>query len=447
MTRIFGQYVLADMVVLWAFETLACFLLFLAALDHATLVNAAGQLGAADSALLLALVLGVLCIVLGLYKPALILATRMLLLAAAVAGLGTVPIVWAAMATGIIDATTLGGGGTTWLGEIMAAWLLLVLGTRLIYAAGVRSGLLVREVLVLGDGPAARNTIRAITGMQPRLFRATLAASANEAPRREPAGALRIIVANEGDVIGEVPAAWSGRVARLTDVATFWERHLGRIDLDGIDATRPWDLTVHPARPETRMSRLARRSVDVTLAASLLLFTLPIVIVTAVAIKLDSPGPLIYRQERIGLGGRSFTILKFRSMRTDAERDGVAVFARLRDARTTAVGRFIRKVRIDELPQLINILRGEMSIVGPRPERPDFVRRYTASIPFYDQRHQVKPGLTGWAQVHCPYSASDAETREKLSYDLYYVRNRSLLLDLSVLIATVRVILFQVGAR
>ena len=442
MTRIFGHYVFADMVVLWVFETLACFLLFLAAFDHAAMLSPVKHLSAADSALLLALLLGALCIVLGLYKPALILVTRMMLAAAAVAGLGTVPIFWAATATGVIDVTTLFGGGNAWLGELMAAWLLLVLGTRLIYAAGVRSGLLVREVLVLGDGAAARTTIEAIEAMQPRLFRATLAsASTARAPCSRPAP-LRIVLATGGDVIGDVPAAWSGQVARLTDVATFWERHLGRINLEG-----PLDFSNQTGPRESEGAKQIRRGLDVAASLAMLIFALPVILVTAIAIKIDSPGPLIYRQERVGLGGKPFTILKFRSMRTDAERDGVAVFARHADARTTNVGRLIRKVRVDELPQLINILRGDMSLVGPRPERPEFVRRYSASIPFYDRRLLVKPGLTGWAQVHCAYTASDAETRQKLSYDLYYVRHRSLALDFSVLISTIRVILFQVGAR
>ncbi len=190
-----------------------------------------------------------------------------------------------------------------------------------------------------------------------------------------------------------------------------------------------------------------RRAIDITIAGVLLFAAGPLMIVTAIAIAIGGPGPVIYRQERIGLGGRCFTILKFRSMRTDAERDGVARFAQPRDARTTMVGRFIRKVRIDELPQLINIIRGEMSIVGPRPERPEFVERYRAVIPGYDIRHAVKPGLTGWAQVNSSYTASEAETREKVSYDLYYVRRRSLALDLSIMVSTVRVILFQIGAR
>jgi lipopolysaccharide/colanic/teichoic acid biosynthesis glycosyltransferase len=169
-------------------------------------------------------------------------------------------------------------------------------------------------------------------------------------------------------------------------------------------------------------------------------------LLTALAIRLDSPGPILYRQERVGLGGGTFTVLKFRSMRTDAEARG-PVWAAQRDPRVTRVGSFIRLTRIDELPQLLNVLRGEMSFIGPRPERPHFVEQLEQALPFYRDRALVKPGLTGWAQVNYPYGASVEDARAKLSYDLYYVKHRSLLLDLMILLATVRVVLFQRGAR
>ena len=169
-------------------------------------------------------------------------------------------------------------------------------------------------------------------------------------------------------------------------------------------------------------------------------------LVIAVLVRLDSPGPVLYRQERVGLAGRSFTLLKFRSMRSDAETTGPA-WAMQRDPRVTRIGSFIRRTRIDELPQLINVLRGEMSFIGPRPERPHFVEQLAEAIPHYRERARVKPGLTGWAQVNFPYGASVEDARVKLSYDLYYVKHRSPLLDLAILFATVRVILFQEGSR
>jgi exopolysaccharide biosynthesis polyprenyl glycosylphosphotransferase len=190
-----------------------------------------------------------------------------------------------------------------------------------------------------------------------------------------------------------------------------------------------------------------KRAFDIVMSSLLLLLASPIMLLTAIAIKLDSRGPLIYRQERVGLGGRPFMCLKFRSMRVDAEKDGVARWATKNDSRVTRVGAFIRKCRIDELPQLISVLRGEMSLVGPRPERPSFVQQLQAEIPFYDIRHSVKPGVTGWAQVRYSYGASVEDARRKHQFDLYYVKNHSLFLDLLVLVETVSVVLFREGAQ
>ena len=165
----------------------------------------------------------------------------------------------------------------------------------------------------------------------------------------------------------------------------------------------------------------------------MLALTLPLMALTALAIKIDSPGPVFYRQQRIGRFDKPFTLFKFRSMTVDAEAGGNPRWAQQQDPRVTRVGRFIRATRIDELPQLVNVLRGEMSLVGPRPERPHFVEQLARVIPFYRQRAYVKPGLTGWAQVNFPYGASVEDAREKLAYDLYYVKNRTLLLDLLIL--------------
>jgi lipopolysaccharide/colanic/teichoic acid biosynthesis glycosyltransferase len=190
-----------------------------------------------------------------------------------------------------------------------------------------------------------------------------------------------------------------------------------------------------------------KRVFDVVSSSLLLLLGAPIMVLTALAIRMDSVGPILYRQERVGLGGQGFSCIKFRSMRTDAEKDGVARWASKNDSRITRVGAFIRKTRIDELPQLFSVLKGEMSMVGPRPERPSFVAQLREQIPFYDLRHTVKPGLTGWAQVRYAYGASLEDARKKHQFDLYYVKNNSLLLDLQVLIETVSVVLFREGAH
>ena len=190
-----------------------------------------------------------------------------------------------------------------------------------------------------------------------------------------------------------------------------------------------------------------RRFVDLIIACALIIFTLPFMAIVALAIKLDSFGPVLYKQELVGLNGRRFILLKFRSMVLDAEPDGRPVWAAERDIRITRVGRFIRCTRIDELPQLFNVLCGDMSVVGPRPERPYFVDQLTKVIPFFAERHKVKPGITGWAQINYPYGASIKAAREKLSYDLYYVNNRNFALDLVILISTVRVVISKWGAR
>jgi exopolysaccharide biosynthesis polyprenyl glycosylphosphotransferase len=198
--------------------------------------------------------------------------------------------------------------------------------------------------------------------------------------------------------------------------------------------------------PSWPLAGSLRRARDVAGSLLLLALTSPLLVLVAFLIKLDSPGPVLYRQDRAGLHGRVFAILKFRSMRTDAEAAGPC-WAAERDPRVTRIGRFIRAARIDELPQLVNVLRGEMSLVGPRPERPLFCEQLARVIPQFHERTRVLPGITGWAQVNYPYGASVEDARAKLTYDLYYLRNASLLLDLRILAATVRVVLCGTGAR
>lgn len=195
------------------------------------------------------------------------------------------------------------------------------------------------------------------------------------------------------------------------------------------------------------LEHVLHRGLDIFASLSLLLLTLPLLLVVALAIKFDSRGPIFYKQERVGRHHRSFHIFKLRSMTVDAEKPGTAVWAAVGDNRVTRVGRFIRLTRIDEIPQAINILRGDMAFVGPRPERPVFVAQLTAAIPHYADRAAVRPGLTGWAQVKYPYGASVEDARDKLTYDLWYIRERSLWLDLRIILATAGVVLRQVGAR
>jgi len=230
----------------------------------------------------------------------------------------------------------------------------------------------------------------------------------------------------------------------VVDYLTFWERENGRID---IDALQPSWLIYSDGFRQGRVVNLTKRAFDLVVSFMLLVATLPVIALTALMIKLESPGSVIYRQERVGYHNRTFMLYKFRSMRADAERDGAPRWAASGDPRVTRIGAIIRRFRIDELPQLWNVFKGNMSFVGPRPERPFFVDQLAASIPFYIERHSVKPGITGWAQVNYSYGASLEDARQKLAYDLYYVKNRTLFLDVVILIQTVRVILFREGAR
>jgi sugar transferase (PEP-CTERM system associated) len=231
---------------------------------------------------------------------------------------------------------------------------------------------------------------------------------------------------------------------RVTDLARFFERVHGRVPIESLKAS--WLIYGNGFR-QTWLRNAVKRAFDVAVVMVLLPIALPIMGAMALLIAIDGGAPIIYRQERVGRRGQAFTLLKFRSMSKDAEKDGQAAWARINDARVTTVGRFMRRTRMDELPQLINVLRGEMSFVGPRPERPQFVATLTEKIPFYAVRHSVKPGLTGWAQVRFTYGGNFEESVKKLEYDLYYVKNHSLLLDLLIFVKTVKVVLLGEGAR
>jgi sugar transferase (PEP-CTERM system associated) len=230
---------------------------------------------------------------------------------------------------------------------------------------------------------------------------------------------------------------------KVIDFLDFWERETRTIDLE---ALRPSWLFLSDGFRCGPLDEFLKRAFDIVVSVGLLILTLPLLAVTACAIKLESPGPIFYQQQRVGLRGRSFTILKFRSMRSDAETDGPR-WAVEQDPRVTRVGMIIRKLRIDELAQILNVLRGDMSFVGPRPERPFFVAELARAIPYYSERHWVRPGITGWAQVNYPYGASTEDAWIKLTYDLYYVKNRSIFLDCVILLQTARVIFWNYGAR
>jgi sugar transferase (PEP-CTERM system associated) len=257
----------------------------------------------------------------------------------------------------------------------------------------------------------------------------------------------RIIVA-QGERRGQFPTdqllrlSLSGNVS-IEEGAAFYERLTGRVHLEMM---RPSWLIFSGRGRQARLSSIARLAMHRSVALIGALLSFPLAMLTALLIKLESPGPVLYRQERVGKNGRPFTLMKFRSMRVDAEKNG-PVWAQDGDDRTTRVGRIIRKIRADEIPQFWNILKGEMNFVGPRPERPHFVSQLAREIPYYEQRHMIEPGLTGWAQIKYPYGASIEDARQKLQYDLYYIKNQSLALDAAILFETVKTILFSRGSR
>jgi exopolysaccharide biosynthesis polyprenyl glycosylphosphotransferase len=224
---------------------------------------------------------------------------------------------------------------------------------------------------------------------------------------------------------------------------SFVEREIRRIDLKRMELG--W-LVYSDGFTFGALDRFLKRGFDLGVSSIMLLLTVPLILVGMAAIRWEGPGPVLYRQERVTLDGKVFPILKLRTMRVNAETNG-AVWAEKKDNRITRVGNFLRRARIDELPQLVNILRGEMSFVGPRPERPMFVKELAEKIPLYNERHMVKAGLTGWAQINYPYGASIDDARSKLSYDLYYVKNFSILFDFVILLQTLRVVLWPTGVR
>jgi sugar transferase (PEP-CTERM system associated) len=231
----------------------------------------------------------------------------------------------------------------------------------------------------------------------------------------------------------------------VNDISSFLERETGRVDLDSVNPS--WLIFSDGFSSGRRLSGIAKRLFDIVASAVLLALTLPVILLFALLVKLESRGPAFYRQERVGRYGVGFNLLKLRSMRVDAEPEGKAIWAAKNDTRVTRIGKFIRKVRIDELPQTWCVLKGDMSFVGPRPERPEFVEDLEKQLPYFAERHMVKPGITGWAQINYPYGASIEDSRQKLEYDLYYAKNYTPFLDLLILLQTIRVVIWPEGAR
>jgi sugar transferase (PEP-CTERM system associated) len=321
-----------------------------------------------------------------------------------------------------------------------------------------------RRVLVLGAGPRAAR-IEALAAAEGSGFVVVGYVAMNDGPSTVREAVNRAEIANLPSFLlersaTEVVLALEERRnalplhdllraktagAHVSDLSSFLERETGRVDLDSLNPS--WLIFSDGFSAGRRLSSAGKRAFDVGASLALLLVTAPIILVTALAVKLESRGPAFFRQRRVGLYGQSFHLLKLRSMREDAEVGGIAVWAQENDPRITRVGAVIRKLRIDELPQAWSVLKGEMSFVGPRPERPQFVADLEARLPYYAERHMVKPGITGWAQINYPYGASVEDARQKLEYDLYYAKNYTPFLDILILLQTLRVVLWPEGAR
>ncbi|HRD92808.1 MAG TPA: TIGR03013 family PEP-CTERM/XrtA system glycosyltransferase [Accumulibacter sp.] len=335
-----------------------------------------------------------------------------------------------------------------------------------VHSAHSRTGLLLsHRVLVFGAGEEAENVGRVLRKSDPEIQIVGFYPSPTDLEIIVPAQVLlpremslsdtahslkvdEIIVAVRERRGGALPlrelldCKLSG--VKVLDLASYFERALGQIRIDSLRVS--WLIFGEGFRQSWRRTSI-KRLFDIVVAAFLLLLAMPVMLLTAILIVIEDGFPVFYRQERVGLDGRLFNVIKFRSMRNDAESDGQPRWATANDSRVTRVGRFIRKLRIDELPQLYSVLTGDMSLVGPRPERPFFVDQLTRDVPFYAVRHSVKPGVTGWAQVSYHYGSTVDDSIQKLQYDLFYVKNHSLFLDIVILFQTVGVVLTGKGAQ
>jgi exopolysaccharide biosynthesis polyprenyl glycosylphosphotransferase len=452
MTKLFGHSVRSELLVLYLAETLVCFATIYALLVFGLASAAPVERGTAlIAAAVIALSSGLVSSASGLYQPAIWRRFSRFLVGCLVAALLLLAVGF--LALGVIAPDQ--GGAARWstLAEVLAALFAATMATHLAFAAARRRGLLTRRIAVLRNADAPLGLERTLAAADPREEPFTVALAGHlgqpDDARFTPAmlRAARIWAVIAADPAAIPPArraAFRSAGIRVLDETEFLEQRLSRVDL----AHLPTDwLTNAAGLRQTRIEAGLSRGFDIAASLLLLLVTLPLLLLTALAIRIDSRGPVFYRQARVGRGGQVFTLFKFRSMVVDAEAAGSPRWASQRDPRITRVGRLIRLTRIDEIPQVINVLRGDMALIGPRPERPEFVAQLTEVIPHYDDRAHVRPGITGWAQVNYPYGASVEDSRMKLAYDLYYVKNRSLFLDLLILVATVRVVLFQEGSR
>ncbi len=454
MIRIFRHYVPIALIALSLVEIATLFGAYL--LGESLRLRIAGlqpdpAASARSDAIIYALVTWVAMVSVGLYQGRTTLDLRETLLKLFVA------LFLAAIGLAVIGFAT--GETLVWRSVLLVVTAEVLIAIPLIrwaFAHIVDLDLLRRRVFLLGHGEKAGRA-RGLAEREDARFRIVGSCGCGQDCRQERRGAIseQVIESGASEIVvacahpDEVPIdellECRLKGIAVQEIAAFIERETGRVDLDTLN---PAYLVFSDGFVGGRFyERLAKRGFDVLFAGSVLVVSLPVMLLAALAIRATSRGPVFYRQERVGRGGRIFHLLKFRSMVADAEREGHPRWASEDDPRVTPVGRFLRMSRIDELPQVINVLRGEMSFVGPRPERPFFVAQLAREIPFYRERHAMKPGITGWAQINYPYGASIEDARRKLEYDLYYIKNYTLFLDIVIILQTLRVILFSDGAR
>jgi exopolysaccharide biosynthesis polyprenyl glycosylphosphotransferase len=443
MSRAVAHYLPREIAVLGLVELTLSFAVIHTVVQAATTVELIPS-GDMVLAALLTVAIGAIAVGTGLYRPDVCLERKRLLIATGLAG----GVIFALLLfIGAVPHNELASRrNTLYMAEVIAAWFATMALIRVGYGLAIRRRSVTRRILILGESARVDALSERLRSRRGRLFDPVRHDGRSVSwPMLRQQGIWRVVVASQpGEAVVESLMDCKLRGMRILSAASFQENYLGRIDLDALSAN---SLLLGQDFSAGTLSAALKRLCDIGVAIGMIILLLPLMVITALAVKVDSPGPIFYRQQRVGQFGKTFTLFKFRSMTVDAEASGSPIWAQQQDPRVTRVGRFIRATRIDELPQLANVISGEMSLVGPRPERPHFVEQLARAIPFYRQRAYAKPGLTGWAQVNFPYGASVEDAREKLAYDLYYAKNRTFMLDAIILVSTIRVVLFREGAR
>ncbi|OYD52661.1 sugar transferase [Thauera propionica] len=460
MLKVFSHYFPSHTLQQVVFDALLLFVVVLVAVGLLAAPGTPEWAVFTPSALTFALSMVALNTAMGLYRPVLQRSPRQAFARVALSLVVSVPVAYAVF--GILPWADLAPHSLQWSVVLLLSSTLLMRG---VVNQRQASGLFSPRVLIIGTGKDAATVYRDLTRPLQKSVEVVgfLRGGSDEVqevdPRQvlAPRGLLDIVrELRVNEIVVAVRERRGGVLpirelldcklagVRIVDLSSFFERVQGQVRLESLRAS--WLIYGDGFRQGLARTCI-KRLFDIVVAVILLLISLPLMLVTALLIVIEDGAPIFYRQERVGLGGRVFRVTKFRSMRRDAEKDGKPRWATSNDDRVTRVGRIIRKLRIDELPQLFNVLVGDMSLVGPRPERPFFVDQLAREIPFYGVRHCVKPGVTGWAQVRYQYGASVDDAIEKLQYDLYYVKNHTLVLDTLVLFETVRVVLTGEGAH